>query len=84
MALHGNDNLVIYGISEGSLIATAEMRKLVEQYPKGSDDAPDIDFVMQATRRCRGATRDQIKKTLNRTKDDDDSDGAHARSADSE
>ena len=48
MALHGNDHLVIYGISEGSLIAVAEKRKLAEQYPEGTD-APDIDFVMQAT-----------------------------------
>ena len=45
MAEHGNDHLVIYGISEGSLIATAEKRKLAQQYPVGTD-APDIDFVM--------------------------------------
>jgi hypothetical protein len=48
MAEHGNDHLVIYGISEGSLIATAEKRKLAQQYPVGSE-APDIDFVMQGT-----------------------------------
>jgi hypothetical protein len=48
MVEHGNDHLVIYGISEGSLIATAEKRKLAEQYPAGTV-APDIDFVMQGT-----------------------------------
>lgn len=48
MADHPNVPLVIYGISEGSLIATAEKRKLAEQYPEGTD-APDIDFVMQGT-----------------------------------
>ncbi len=45
---HGNDHLVIYGISQGSLIATVEKRKLAEQYPMGTE-APDIDFVMQGT-----------------------------------
>ena len=35
MAAHGNDHLVIYGISEGSLIATVEKRKLAEQSPMG-------------------------------------------------
>ena len=48
MVKHGNDPLVIYGISEGSLIVNREKRKLAEQYPAGTD-APDIDFVMQGT-----------------------------------
>ena len=48
MAEHGNDHLVIYGASEGSWIATEEKRKLAERYPMGTD-APDIDFVLQAT-----------------------------------
>ena len=46
MAAHGNDHLVIYGISEGSIIANMEKRKLAELYPVGTK-APDIDFVMQ-------------------------------------
>ena len=45
MAAHGNDHLVIYGISQGSLVATVEKRKLAEQYPAGTE-APDIDFVL--------------------------------------
>src|SRR6478752_6701482 len=48
MAKHGNDPLVIYGISQGSVVATVEKRKLAEQYPEGTT-APDIDFVMHAT-----------------------------------
>ena len=47
MAKHGNDPLVIYGISQGSVVATVEKRKLAEQYPEGTT-APDIDFVMHA------------------------------------
>ena len=39
---------MIYGISQGSIIATVEKRKLAEQYPAGTE-APDIDFVMHAT-----------------------------------
>ena len=48
MAENGNDHLVIYGVSQGALIADREKRKLAEQYPAGTD-APDIDFVMQGT-----------------------------------
>ena len=48
MAAHGNDHLVIYGISYSSLVATVEKRKLAEQYPAGTE-APDIDFVMMGT-----------------------------------
>jgi len=48
MAASGNDHLVIYGISEGSIIANVEKRRLAELYPVGTK-APDIDFVMQGT-----------------------------------
>jgi hypothetical protein len=48
MAASGNDHLVIYGISEGSIMATIEKRRLAELYPVGTK-APDIDFVMQGT-----------------------------------
>ena len=45
MDKHGNDNLVIYGYSQGAAIANLEKRKLAEQYPAGTA-APDIDFVV--------------------------------------
>ena len=45
MAKHGNDHLVIYGYSQGAIIANREKRKLAEQYPAGTT-APDIDFVL--------------------------------------
>ena len=45
MAAHGNDDLVIYGYSQGAAVATLEKRKLAEQYPAGTE-APDIDFVL--------------------------------------
>ena len=45
MAEHPNDHLVIYGYSQGAVIANLEKRKLAEQYPEGTD-APDIDFVL--------------------------------------
>ena len=45
MAVHGNDNLVIYGYSQGAVIANREKTKLAEQYPAGTK-APDIDFVL--------------------------------------
>ena len=45
MAKHGNDHLVIYGYSQGAIIANLEKRKLAEQYPAGTK-APDIDFVL--------------------------------------
>ena len=45
MAKHGNDHLVIYGYSQGAMIANREKRKLAEQYPAGTK-APDIDFVL--------------------------------------
>jgi hypothetical protein len=45
MAEHGNDHLVIYGYSQGAMIANREKRKLADQYPAGTQ-APDIDFVL--------------------------------------
>ena len=45
MAKHGNDHLVIYGYSQGAIVANLEKRKLAEQYPAGTK-APDIDFVL--------------------------------------
>ena len=45
MAEHPNDHLVIYGYSQGAVIANLEKRKLAEQYPAGTK-APDIDFVL--------------------------------------
>jgi hypothetical protein len=45
MADHGNDDLVIYGYSQGATVASLEKRRLAEQYPSGST-APDIDFVL--------------------------------------
>ena len=44
MAKHGNDDLVIYGYSQGAMVANREKRKLAEQYP--GPEAPDIDFVL--------------------------------------
>lgn len=44
MAAHGNDDLVIYGISQGATIANVEKQRLAEQYP--GTTAPDIDFVL--------------------------------------
>ena len=37
---------MIYGYSQGAMIANLEKRKLAEQYPVGSE-APDIDFVLR-------------------------------------
>jgi hypothetical protein len=45
MAEHGNDHLVIYGYSQGAVVANVEKRKLAQQYPDGTE-APDIDFVL--------------------------------------
>ena len=45
MAAHPNEALVIYGYSQGAVIANIEKQKLAEQYPKGTE-APDIDFVL--------------------------------------
>jgi PE-PPE domain len=45
MAAHGNDDLVIFGVSQGAGVVNEEKRKLAEQYPAGST-APDIDFVL--------------------------------------
>ncbi len=48
MATYGNDNLVIFGHSQSSVIAYLEKRKLAEQFPIGTP-APDIDFVTIGT-----------------------------------
>jgi hypothetical protein len=45
MANHGNDNLVIYGYSQGAEVANLEKQRLAQQYPAGTQ-APDIDFVL--------------------------------------
>jgi hypothetical protein len=45
MADYGNDDLVIYGYSQGAVVANFEKQKLAEQYPDGTE-APDIDFVL--------------------------------------
>ena len=45
MAEHPNDHLVIYGYSQGAIIANLEKQRLAEQYPAGTE-APDIDFVV--------------------------------------
>lgn len=45
MAAHGNDHLVIYGLSQGAGIANVVKKRLARQYPQGTT-APDIDFVL--------------------------------------
>ena len=45
MAAHPNDYLVIYGYSQGAIVANIEKQKLADQYPEGTE-APDIDFVL--------------------------------------
>jgi hypothetical protein len=45
MAANGNDHLVIYGYSQGAVVANVEKQKLSAQYPAGTK-APDIDFVL--------------------------------------
>ena len=45
IAAHPNEALVIYGYSQGAVIANIEKGKLAEQYPEGTE-APDIDFAL--------------------------------------
>ena len=45
MANQPNDQLVIYGYSQGAMVANLEKRKLAEKYPE-KPTAPDIDFVL--------------------------------------
>ena len=45
MVAHGNDHLVIFGVSQGAVVVNVVKRKLAEQYPAGTK-APDIDFVL--------------------------------------
>ena len=40
-----NEPLVIFGYSQGALVANREKPRLAEQYPEGTD-APDIEFVL--------------------------------------
>jgi hypothetical protein len=46
MTEHPNDRLVIYGLSQGAVVANVVKQKLAAQYPEGTT-APDIDFVLQ-------------------------------------
>lgn len=46
MSHYGNNNLVIYGNSQGAGVANVVKKKLGEQYPVGAI-APDIDFVLR-------------------------------------
>ena len=46
MAANPSDHLVIFGYSQGAIIANLERRKLDQQYPVGTPGAPDIDFVL--------------------------------------
>ena len=45
IAEHPNEALVIYGYSQGAVVANREKQNLAAQYPEGTD-APDIDFVL--------------------------------------
>ena len=45
MTKYGDDDLVMYGYSQGAIVAIQEKRKLAEQYPDKTT-APDIDFVL--------------------------------------
>ncbi|SEH88686.1 PE-PPE domain-containing protein [Mycolicibacterium rutilum] len=45
MAAQGDGPLVIYGYSQGAIVATAAKRRLAERYPAGTA-APDISFVL--------------------------------------
>jgi len=44
IAAHPNEHLVIFGYSQGAMIANIEKQKLADQYPNG--DGPDIEFVL--------------------------------------
>jgi hypothetical protein len=46
MTAHGNDHLVIYGLSQGAAVANVAKKRLAAQYPAGTP-APDIDFVLE-------------------------------------
>ena len=45
IAKHPGEPLVIFGFSQGAIVANIEKARLAEQYPEGTD-APDIDFVL--------------------------------------
>jgi hypothetical protein len=44
IAEHPNESLVIFGYSQGAMVANVEKQKLEDQYPNG--DGPDIEFVL--------------------------------------
>jgi hypothetical protein len=44
IAAHPNEHLVIFGYSQGAMVANIEKQKLADQYPNG--DGPDIEFVL--------------------------------------
>ena len=45
IARHPGDHLIIFGYSQGALVALVEKEKLAAQFPEGTD-APDISFVL--------------------------------------
>ena len=45
MADNPDEPLVIFGYSQGAVIANIEKGKLADQYPEGTD-APDIEFFL--------------------------------------
>jgi pimeloyl-ACP methyl ester carboxylesterase len=46
MAAHPDDDLVIYGLSQGAAVALTVKKRLAAQHPQGTV-APDVDFVLQ-------------------------------------
>ena len=44
IAAHPNEHLVIFGYSQGAMVANVEKQKLADQYPNGDD--PDIEFFL--------------------------------------
>ncbi|WP_231751033.1 PE-PPE domain-containing protein [Mycobacterium sp. NAZ190054] len=46
IAVNDNDHRVVYGVSQGAGVANVVKRRLAELYPAGTDDVPDIDFVL--------------------------------------
>ncbi|PXW28726.1 UNVERIFIED_CONTAM: PE-PPE domain-containing protein [Williamsia faeni] len=45
IAKNGSDHLLIYGLSQGAIVANVSKERLAERYPAGTE-APDIDFVL--------------------------------------
>jgi hypothetical protein len=46
IAAHPGESLVIFGYSQGAMVAVEEKRNLDAQYPVGTEGAPDITFVL--------------------------------------